>query len=604
MPERYRAQSYSVLPFAATAALAYLGDRIQPRLLRVEVAAALETLRSFATIEEHGERIAARLRDPRFVEKAKAVLAELVAYGVLVRESDVVASLTATGEAPIEVAPIHTLAVPTCNRVESLARSLDQFAAHAERSGRRLRIVVGDDSTEPVARAATREAVRRVAAARGVEASYLGPEHRERHTERLAAESGVPVEVVRFGLLGDAACGPPIGANRNALLLACMDEPTLWADDDVEPRAAAPVQREPGVALGFDGDPYVIAFFPDRESVLGGVVPEEHDPFALHERWLGSSLPGLTSRGGRPVDVTDATTEMLRDIRDQRGRVVVSFTGIYGDAAMTLNTAFLFWSGRQARAGALSDDSFYRRAMTSREMLRSAPRPTLVPLFPFMATSFGFDPRGGFPPAFPVLRNEDAMFGTLLARCFEGSYGVHLPVAYLHAPSGKRVYVERDAAAVGVGFVELLIAFMNLHPFDVRAGDWRDRLRLSGEHMRLWAESPAREFFSVAHQALMRAATGTAMRAQLLLNGLARDAPHWARDLVSFLEKLGGALPGERYPLPLDLPGRDGPGGPDAVVRLMQRLARDFGRLLEAWPALIEAERRLRAAGEGIGEPA
>ena len=604
MSERYRAQSYSVVPFAASAGLAYLGDRVEPRLLRADVAGALDTLRTFATLEEHGERAAARLRDPVLVEKAKSVLAELVACGALVRESQVVETLTAGTETPVPSLPIHTLAVPTCNRVDALARSLDQFVAFAERSGRRLRIVVGDDSRVAEARAATREAVRRIAAARGVQAVYVGSEQRAKHVERLAAEAGVPLDVVRFGLLGDTACGPPIGANRNALLLACLDEPTLWFDDDVEPRAGAPAHRESGVAFGCDGDPYVIQFFPDREAILSGVVPEEHDPFALHERWLGRTLPEVARRGGPPVDVSDVSAEMLADIREGRGRVIATFSGIYGDSAMTTNTAMLFGVGRQARAGVLDDEAAYARAMSSREILRAAPRPTVVALFPFMATSFALDPRGGFPPAFPVLRNEDAMFGLLLARCFEGAYGLQLPVAFLHTPPGKRAYVGRDIAVAGVGFIDLLISFMGLHPFDVQAGDWRDRLRLLGERMRLWAESPPREFFSVAHQAVIRMASATAMRAQMLLNGPALNVAYWTRDLVEFLEKLGNAVPRERYVLPADLPGRGAPEGPEPVVRLMQRLARSYGLLLSAWPALLDAERRLRAAGEGMGEPA
>ena len=81
------------------------------------------------------------------------------------------------------------------------------------------------------------------------------------------------------GLLGDAACGLTTGANRNAGLLATIDEPALWFDDDVEAQCAAPPRRIEGVAFGADGEPSSkpppcprSAGKPERNSISFSVV--------------------------------------------------------------------------------------------------------------------------------------------------------------------------------------------------------------------------------------------------------------------------------------------------------------------------------------------
>lgn len=595
--EKYRARSYARFSVGKDAAALVLGDDAPPRVLSVELAHALETLRTFATIEVHAARAAAILRSPELAAKARTLLNELASSSALVSDRDVVRALR-EGDARSDVpCNIGTLVVPTRDRLEELGRSLDSFAGHASRAGRRMRVVVADDSSDPSTSLACRELLGRVSARHGAMAVYAGVEEKERHAARLASESGVALPVVRFGLLGDAVCGLTTGANRNAGLLATIDEPALWFDDDVEAQCAAPPRRIEGIAFGADGEPSDMRFFADRAAVLANVVREEHDLVGLHERWLGRTLPGAVSVAGEPIDLKHMTPEMLRDVLACRGRVVMTVTGVFGDGGMGTSTPLLVALGEHTRAELAASQAVYDGALSSRELLRAAPRPTIGHAYPFIATSFALDSRGGVPPFLPVMRNQDGVFGAVLARCFEGVYAVHLPIAVFHAADTTRRY--RDPFALSrVRLSALVIGFVGSHAFDFGAGDGEERLVLLGERMRRWGEAPASEFLEGARAVLLRGTSGSAARMQALIDGPARRVEYWRRDLERLLKGLRDGIAGDRYHIPVDVEERV---GADAALATTQRLVRDYGALLSAWPSLLRAERRLRERGEGLG---
>ena len=74
----------------------------------------------------------------------------------------------------------------------------------------------------------------------------------------------------------------------------------------------------------------------------------------------------------------------------------------------------------------------------------------------------------------------------------------------------------------------------------------------------------------------------------------------WAEDVKRMVERISRTATAEDYMVPRDL--RDGRDAEEAR-RLSQELVAKFGELLEAWPTIVAAARRLRANGCRLTDP-
>jgi hypothetical protein len=161
----------------------------------------------------------------------RKVLAELAEAGLLVSREAYTSSFL--GSRPEEnKASISSLGIPTCNRPQLLERSLRSYAACSQLYGRQIRFMVADQTEDEALSQANVQTIAALQKELGIEVLYAGLAEKNDFVERLAAESGIAVEVVRFALLNDENCPSAVGANRNALLLSSLDELTLQVDDD------------------------------------------------------------------------------------------------------------------------------------------------------------------------------------------------------------------------------------------------------------------------------------------------------------------------------------------------------------------------------------
>jgi hypothetical protein len=90
----------------------------------------------------------------------------------------------------------------------------------------------------------------------------------------------------------------------------------------------------------------------------------------------------------------------------------------------------------------------------------------------------------------------------------------------------------------------------------------------------------------------------TLLESQLRLHDSAPG--YWADDVKRMTALLWRATGSDEYIVPRDL--RDGREA-DAARRLSQELIGRFGELLEAWPTIVDAARRLRAQGRRLATP-
>ena len=594
MTERIKSATFSRQPIGTGRMLVTLDDAARGLVVPADVGAALETLRAFATVDEHERELRRRIKDGTRAEHACRLLRDLAASGALLRESVLVAQIRGVA-APRDDArtTIRTLAVVTCDRPAALRTALTGWLANATRGDRIMRVVVADDSRDAAVGEANRALVADVCAPHGAGATYLDRVGKAALAERLARAAHVPEDIVRFALLGDDAVGPSIGANRNALLLACGDAPFLSFDDDVQACAAMPPRVLEGSAIA-EGDAAEWRFFRDRADALEGVTPVDVDLIAEHEALLGASPATIVRRAPGSVGLGAGPRGLLRDLREGGGRIITTVTGVFGDSGMYSGAGLLFATSDAGRAQLTADAETFARATRSREVLRAVPRVTIAPTAPFMSPSFALDPRAGIPPFLPVLRNEDGVFGATIARCHLDAYAAHLPLALLHASEPGRAYVpDRIDAARVVRFSDVLLAFLSSHPFEEGAGTFAGRLRVIGAQLRMLGDAPLRDHAAFLRALLSKAASMRAQRIQLLLERHADGPEYWLRDLRAHLRALQESVVDPGHAIPFDLrTGRDAA----QALEVSRSLCARFGRLCEAWPDLMEAALSFRAS--------
>jgi hypothetical protein len=136
---------------------------------------------------------------------------------------------------------ISAIVIPTFKRVESLERTLLSYVVQTKTFEHEVEFVIGDDSDSAEYRAHTRALLRSIGRSHGVRIAYAGKEEKNKFVDALSGVSGMPRELVAFGLLGDDSAAAT-GANRNALMLDTVGQLIYSADDDT-------VSMTPFVAL-------------------------------------------------------------------------------------------------------------------------------------------------------------------------------------------------------------------------------------------------------------------------------------------------------------------------------------------------------------------
>lgn len=219
-----------------------------------------------------------------------------------------------------------------------------------------------------------------------------------------------------------------------------------------------------------------------------------------------------------------------------------------------------------------------------------------------MTTCFGFDNRLPLPPFFPVQRNSDGIFGLMLQRCLNDSGVGFLPSVVAHEPDPPRGFApdEMWLETAGIRTADVVLACLLAH--DSASDTLTPTARLArlgrffrelGAHTLSDFEARVRSFQQFRTMAFVALLEG-----QLRMHD---SMPRfWADDVRRMIDLLSQATAADDYVAPRDL--RDGRGA-DGARRLSHELVGRFGELLEAWPTIVDAARRLRAQGRRLTTP-
>lgn len=564
--------------------------------LSPEQARMVQLVDSFRSTDDHARAVCRGLSLPEdYSEEVVEMLGELVELGVMTT-SDVLHERLARGPAGRRE-PIEDVAIPTRERPGQLVRCIDSVAADARQLGRAITVRVFDDARAPSAAAATFDALAAIDHD-AVHLRYANQEDKRRFSAELASCVGTDPDVVAFGLADPLGIGLTIGANRNAALLDLAGRSFVFLDDDMECRAALAVGGTPGARL---------ARYPSAETLYYGTPSAAIDAASFSDQSLIATLDHELGRSlaelarSEQLHVGGVQGSLARRLVRAGGLVEVVACGYVGDSGGLPESA-LFPPRREGPHPL----GFFERGEppVGRGVDRGVMQLTLATDSGLMTGACALQNRD-LPPFPPVLRNEDGAFAVVFNALAPTGLIAHVPARAVHRPEGRDgLALERDGrmpSLAHMGANSYLQRCVGALASGMTALDRPARLRALGRRVRElgnWAPADLREL-------LLPLAVGeVADRLNRLEESRAfwieRDAPPAWRTLTRrYLDQLHGDLAAGAFVVPIELMP-EGSAEPGAAFARLQVYLREYGRLLEAWPALTTAAADLAERGVSL----
>jgi len=441
---------------------------------------------------------------------------------------------------------------------------------------------VVDGSQEPRNQIDTKRAVSAIAAATGHHAEYVGPGEAAEFRAKLASTA----PAARLLSLGSA------GANRNLLLLLTAGENILAIDDDVLCETWTPGGQGDSLAVtGHRQARIITRFFPTRTAAFDAAHRHPANLLAAHEQLLGRELAVLI--GGSPhADLSEACSHVRTGLlKNQPLNVTATFSGIAGDAGTYCPYRLLF-APVPLRDQLCADGATFATAMASREVIRIAASAIVTHDCSCMATCMGLSNRTVLPPFPPRGRNEDGVFGIMLAASRPSTLFGHIPVGVLHdSARPSRRLANRIVSATESRLSDLLISVVRLCP------------STTGQEPGAWTLSMSRVLAglgSMTRGALVDLVTDLTLeerRREMAHTDEAASDPRcpdfWRAALTEYRAQLASSISRPDFPLPCEF--HDAGGGRSGFQALQTFLA-SFGELAEGWTALWETARTMNTA--------
>jgi hypothetical protein len=397
-------------------------------IVSATVIAAAAHCKTFASISEHASRIAA-IDPARTTTDWEALLSMALCKGVLMDLHDLSLHIKlASTQKPSK--PLKTICIPTCNRPKLLARLIASLADNIEGRTDHVDVIIADDSSLATCRDENVSIIRAMKSDL-LNITYLGPCERLNIAERTSRLTGIPLDVIFFGLLRNNGTGTSVGAVRNTLLLATAGRRVLFIDDDVVCRLTAiPHSRIDSVC---SAHPALI-----QTRFLNNILEASHLPMApesileLHETALNIDGTSLSDEAVARLD-TPLLTRLCTP-----SSVIVAQTGVAGDCALDVPSRY-FMGGADDINRITKTEAIYKAAMTNRAVLRG---PTSILLSDRLLTAsycLAVDSSDQIlPPFLPCYRGEEIVFGALISKCLHGALMAYIPRAILHLPLHSR----------------------------------------------------------------------------------------------------------------------------------------------------------------------
>lgn len=557
----------------------------EPHVMTVDVLSALDATRTFRTLDEHVQSVAARL--PRLAGRTEAVrpvLENLAARGLLAGDAEFLGRLdtAATGRPAAE---FRAIVIRTCDRPARLAALLETLATNEARHRGGHRVVVIDDSREAGNVLRNAELVRAHADSARIDARHVAPAGWTRALDRWRRAVPEAAPALDELLLRDAGGQPRVGGGKafNLALLLSAGARFAILDDDF----LLPLRRHAGADERCRLDPERVptsAFHGALDAALEDGEALDGDPIAAHLGWCGRGLGELLahSPGMRPMraDLRGLEPARLGELSGST-RILATVNGHRGHSG-SAGRDWLFLLGAAERAGFTRDREHYLSTLARPHVVFADDAFVLAQRSVF--TPFMVDAGALLAPTVATGRNEDYLFGALNQALWPASRVLRTPYTIGHRqettglPKVPRVVAEQATLAEFVG------DWLTQRGVEVRGADPDRRLARIADLLDDLVEAPKATRVDLLSEYLAMRRADLVRRLQEVF-AAAPDAPvYWQADVRERIEANGRALVSL---VPPRLAGW--PEGLDADA-CAERLATELAaltRALRGWPALF-----------------
>lgn len=489
--------------------------------------------------------------------------------------------------------PMTSTAIMTRGRPLLCVRALRALQRQQGEATAR-RIVVVDDSRSWEHPEATEAALQAIAHEESV--YYINRPSRLAFAAECSKRLGLEPDLLSFALLGYSDVDvPSFGASLNAMMLECADERVISLDDDMVADAVVETGSSRRLSFSTDGDPTVARYFADPVALAQECPQSNVDWTTPLERVVGCPVHMLASALGASTIALTGMDGRMSVALARRSVAALCTLGVAGDPGTWSHRDRLLLTG-DSRKGLVKA---YPIARSSRHVLRSAPSVTVSSSPFFMSGAFGCDLEALRMPFSPVFRNQDGVFGTCVARCYDDVLTVHMPWAVRHDPPVPRVCQDEGIWTDGplVRMADIVLAAVMTGPqVGCAAASPSDRRDAIGRglaavgSLRIGAFEEWLQNRMCAHwlwrtrqlvkwagevQAQCRDAAEDAMR-QAELTAKATHEP------VSIADVFHSESDRSR------------------TLATAQKLLRDLGQLMSAWDAIVDEGTRMRDGSERL----
>ena len=485
--------------------------------------------------------------------------------------------------------PITSIIWPTRDRNNDLERGLQSYIDNNRRHSREVQYIILDDSRSED----TSIDLQNILSSFGttdIPILYAGLKEKTTFIKELLRagnSAGLPKEVVDFALFGPNRSDNDhtFGANLNALLLSTHGQLVLATDDDIVCRVVTFEGQNDEIVLSSLSDPTDLRIYKNRDELLSSVDFEDIDILHWHEKLLGQTISQTLFQPENPdrINVESASPELVHLLLTQQARVCATMSGICGVSGMGSQQMILGLRGA-ARDRLMHSESTYDMAKTSREVLRHTSCRTISDSTLLMSGNMGLDNRSLLPPFFPVGRNSDGLFATILRTCYSDQLIGHLPLSVLHDPSVTRTTSPEAFFDVRLRITEILGLIVRTYPVPETTINRNRALRSLGEYLTLIGNLPLHQFEELIQILWLENSSQKMAYLDFLLDYFQNQPDFWANDVEHLKQTLRISSIEQKAYIPSDLPGSYPEGN---QIKYCRDLVSDFGKLLIWWPTIV-----------------
>ena len=490
---------------------------------------------------------------------------------------------------------ITIFSVLTNHRPIDLSSSIDSFFLSEKLIPPAVKFIVFDDTREVIQGEECRRNLKDLTKKFNRDIFYCGKEEKKLMIDELVFE-GFNKEIIEFALLGDRSIGATYGANRNAFLLETIGEKAFSADDDIKGKFSKTPKQTNHIRLANDYS-LNIKVFHKREEILRSLDFIDDNSLAIHNDILGFDLfHALRSKKPSAILTEKLFSDFFKQIRFSPSKIRMTFPGIAGDSGSSSSEFYLFLEDESIK-DLTQNDSHFKMAIGSREILKYTDKISLSRPTNCMTTCFGLDNSDLLPPFFPVLRNEDHLFTELLRLLHPNDLIAHLPWVFVHSPSeirtnGASISLDQPTLSMDDIIKTTLLNFNFGHAISSP----EIRIKLISKHIQCFLELSKDRQIDLLQQHLWLNHSKRILSYTSLLEKKP-GIPKIMKDEVSSILKRYHSKKIQRISFFAPTFLVDEKGEKEAT-RLTQDLISRYARLLEIWPEIYSFVKKRKLAGK------